>query len=112
MLSTPTFAMVLIALLTFFPARSWPQSNPKPMGQENTSTSACPGPAEAEREQDLKDDLRKMRALLDQMRANLSFVGNNTSPLNHQFQMEIEMWQMLLERMERRAQTPAAGGCR
>lgn len=50
----------------------------------------------------MKTDLQRMRALLSQMQTNLAFVGNNTSPLNHQFQLEIDMWRVLIDQMERR----------
>lgn len=49
-----------------------------------------------------RQDLQKMRAILNQMRTNLAFVGSTTTPLNHQFELEIDMWQALLDRMERR----------
>jgi hypothetical protein len=51
-----------------------------------------------------QDDLRKMRAIVAQMEANLAFVDNTQSPLKHQFQLEIDMWKALLSNMERRAQ--------
>ena len=47
-----------------------------------------------------------MRAILNQMRNNLGFVTNSTNPLKHQFELEIDMWQALLDRMERRNQSP------
>lgn len=52
----------------------------------------------------MSGDLDRMRALLSQMQNNLAFVGNNTSPLNHQFQLEIDMWRVLINQMERRIQ--------
>lgn len=52
----------------------------------------------------LEADIRRMRALVDQMQANLAFVDNTQSPLKHQFQLEIDTWRTLLSEMERRAQ--------
>lgn len=52
----------------------------------------------------LESDIRRMRALVDQMQANLAFVDNTQSPLKHQFQLEIDTWRTLLSEMERRAQ--------
>ena len=49
---------------------------------------------------DMKDDIQKMRVILNQMRNNLAFVGNTTTPLAHQFQLEIDMWQALLDHMQ------------
>jgi len=48
----------------------------------------------------LKDDIRRMRVILNQMQTNLAFVGNTTTPLNHQFELEISMWRVLLDQME------------
>jgi hypothetical protein len=50
-----------------------------------------------------RDDIRKMRALLAQMQSNLAFVDNTQSPLKHQFQLDIDMWNVLLNQMERRS---------
>lgn len=50
----------------------------------------------------LQADAKKMRAMLDQMRANLGFVATSATPLKHQFELEIDMWQMLLNQMDRR----------
>jgi hypothetical protein len=52
-----------------------------------------------------QDDLKKMRAIVAQMEANLAFVDNTQSPLKHQFQLEIDMWKALIGNMERRAQS-------
>ena len=60
----------------------------------------------------MKGDLQKMRVLLNQMQMNLAFVQNTTTPLKHQFELEIDMWQILLQQMERRIARisgPAAG---
>ncbi|HEV8491984.1 MAG TPA: hypothetical protein VGR76_06925, partial [Candidatus Angelobacter sp.] len=50
-----------------------------------------------------RDDIRKMRALLAQMQSNLAFVDTTQSPLKHQFQLDIDMWNVLLNQMERRS---------
>ena len=50
----------------------------------------------------LRDDIRKMRNLVQQMETNLSFVSDTQSPLKHQFDLEIQMWKMMLGQMERR----------
>ena len=54
--------------------------------------------------QALRDDVRKMRALVRQMETNLAFVESTQSPLKHQFQLDIDMWNILIDQMERRAQ--------
>jgi hypothetical protein len=55
--------------------------------------------------QALRDDIRKMRALVGQMETNLAFVDSTQSPLKHQFQLDIDMWNIVINQMERRAQT-------
>ena len=51
--------------------------------------------------QDMRSDLQRMRALLSQMRSNLAFVQNTQSPLKHQFELECDMWQILIADLER-----------
>ena len=55
-----------------------------------------------------KTDLQRMRALLGQMQRNVAFVSPGDTPLKHQLQMEIDMWQLLLTDMEKnsREQSP------
>jgi len=43
-----------------------------------------------------------MRVILGQMQSNLAFVQNTTTPLKHQFELEIEMWQVVLDEMDHR----------
>lgn len=52
----------------------------------------------------LKDDLNKMRSLVQQMEANLSLVDTTQSPLKHQFQLEIDMWRLTIQRMDKQLQ--------
>jgi hypothetical protein len=53
----------------------------------------------------MQGDIRRMRALVRQMETNLAFVDTTQSPLKHQFQLEIDAWNVLIDQMERRAQT-------
>ena len=53
--------------------------------------------------QALREDIRKMRALVAQMETNLAFVDSTQSPLKHQFQLDIDMWNILINQMERRS---------
>jgi len=55
--------------------------------------------------QALREDIRKMRALVQQMDTNLAFVDTTQSPLKHQFQLDIDMWKLMIDQMERRAQS-------
>ena len=86
---------------------------PAVAGQSTTSPAASNQPSPAAKApsggtasdsdpQATRQDLQKMRIILNQMRNNLAFVGSTTTPLNHQFELDIEMWQALLDQMERR----------
>ena len=55
----------------------------------------------------LRQDLARMKAIVHQMETNLAFVDNTQSPLKHQFQLEIDMWNTLIAEMERKL-PPAA----
>ena len=52
--------------------------------------------------QALREDITRMKALVQQMQTNLAFVDTTQSPLKHQFQLEIEMWQTMITEMDRR----------
>ena len=56
----------------------------------------------AEETNDLKADVAKMRALLGQMQRNVAFVSTGDTPLKHQFELEIDMWQLVLRDMEKK----------
>ena len=53
---------------------------------------------------DLRSDLERMRALVNQMQSNLAFVDTTQSPLKHQFQLEIDMWNLMIRQMEGKLQ--------
>ena len=59
--------------------------------------------ARANDAQALRDDIRKMRALVGQMEQNLAFVDATQSPLKHQFQLDIDMLNIVINQMERRS---------
>ena len=62
---------------------------------QNSSTS---NPAE------IKTDLERMQVLLGQMQRNVAFVSAGDTPLKHQFELEIQMWQLLIRDMEKKTQ--------
>ena len=95
------FAALLLSVSTF---RASGQTAQEP---QSRATSESSQPARGAEGPQRKDDLQKMRVILNQMRTNLAFVGNTTTPLAHQFQLEIDMWQALLDQMERRQSTQA-----
>ncbi|HEU5234967.1 MAG TPA: hypothetical protein VFU50_19075 [Terriglobales bacterium] len=66
------------------------------------TTSGARPSAAIQQPVDLKSDLQKMRVLIEQMQRNVAFVSAGDTPLKHQFQLEIEMWQLLLRDMDRK----------
>jgi hypothetical protein len=60
----------------------------------------------------LSNDVARMRTMLRQMEMNLALVQTTQTPLKHQFDLEIDMWRVVLDGMERRLQRmkTATGG--
>jgi hypothetical protein len=91
---------VAVATLMFILASpAWRQSPAFAVTQARNQETA---PREKDEISAMRSDLQKMRVLLNQMQTNLAFVQNTTTPLKHQFELEIDMWQLLLDQMERR----------
>ena len=86
-----------------------------PLGQTRTTGAASGAPRTAQentREADqtnaaeiaeLKTDIRNMQSVLNQLQANFALVGNPTTPVNHILELNIDMWRMVLDQMQRRA---------
>lgn len=75
---------------------------PRDPGRQDASRpDACHQLSAAER-QELEKDLQKMRTLIGQMQHNLAATATGQTPLKRQFELDIEMWQLLVQRMERR----------
>ncbi len=51
-------------------------------------------------------DLGRMRSLIAQMQTNLTNLPSGYSAVKHQFELEIEMWQLLVGRLERAGEPP------
>jgi hypothetical protein len=43
-----------------------------------------------------------MQSLLNAMQANFALVGDPTRPANHELQLNIDMWRILINHMQRR----------
>ncbi len=54
--------------------------------------------------QQLSSDLQQLKVLLNQMRTNLAFVQTSPTPLKHQFELEVDAWQVIVNQMEQRLQ--------
>ncbi|MBZ5505233.1 MAG: hypothetical protein LAO78_07085 [Acidobacteriia bacterium] len=107
-------AIVLMFFCAIIPLSAIQQS-PSPGAQAAGSQASMANSAEnaqirqmasarGDEMQALREDLKKMRALVRQMETNLAFVDSTQTPLKHQFQLEIDMWRTLIDQMERRTQ--------
>ena len=93
------------------PSGAWtghPQEQSKAAASGGGETAAAVNKAADPQIAAMQSDLRRMRVLLNQMQMNLGFVQNTTTPLNHQFELEIQMWQILINQMERRLESMGA----
>ncbi len=79
------------------------QSRPAQQRTEAAPAQAA-APSDREEAEALRADLNRMRVLLNQMRTNLAFVQTSDTPLKHQFDLNNDMWQILLNDMDRRLQ--------
>jgi len=61
-----------------------------------------PAQPESDDIEQMRADLERLKVLLNQMRTNLAFVQTTQTPLKHQFELETDAWQVLVEQMERR----------
>jgi hypothetical protein len=100
----PVFTRRALALVTVFlmsvssaVAQSTSQASPQPMRQAQLSNDHDDLDA-------MKADLAKMRVLVTQLQNNLGLTTNTTTPLYHQFELEINMWQILISQMEGRVE--------
>ena len=97
--------LVLIALMaafTAFPIFLTAAQSPNTGKSATDSTSQTAHSQNSDQLEAMRADSKKMHVILNQMQTNLAFVTNTTDPLKHQFELDIEMWQMLLNQMDRR----------
>ncbi len=99
LLKTAIISSLLYNVLCF---AQTPEARPTNLAAVQSSTATAAPAARPDDVAALRDDIRKMRNLVQQMETNLSFVSDTQSPLKHQFDMEIQMWKILIEQMERR----------
>ena len=91
----------LMAAVTVFPISLTAAQAPKPGKSATDSNSPKPQSQNSDVET-MRADSMKMHVILNQMQSNLAFVTNTNDPLKHQFELDVEMWQMLLNQMDRR----------
>ncbi len=93
----------IVAALLFILALT--QAQAPRAGQRAKAEVAQPAAAVDRQELEaLRADVKRMQVLLNQMQINLAFVATSDTPLKHQFNLNNEMWQMVLGDMERRMQ--------
>ena len=103
--SQPIRKLVLVALMaviTALPLSLAAAQSPKPGKSSADSNSQAVHSRDSDQLEAMQADSKKMHVILNQMQTNLAFVTNTTDPLKHQFELEIEMWQILLNQMDRR----------
>ena len=105
------FVIFFVIFLVTSPTGEWAQSQHQSTfvarageGQAGAAQQKSQAPQLAE----LSSDLQRMRVLVNQMQVNLGFVQTTNTPLRHQFELEIEMWQVLLNDMEKRLESSPA----
>jgi hypothetical protein len=87
---------ILLGAISFAPGQSTQVPDPKPPLTTQPTASVKQPPV------DLSSDLEKMRVLIEQMQRNVAFVSAGDTPMKHQFQLEIELWRLLLRDMDRK----------
>ena len=90
--------MRIFIVVALFCTLNFAQTQDKPLKSQPHPTSASLTAEDSQTRQ----DLQRMKALVQQMQTNLAFVTSIQGPLKHQFELEIEMWQLEIARMERR----------
>ena len=93
--------MALVGAVTAFPISVIAaQSSTSKIATDSTSQAAHS--QNSDQLEAMRADSKKLHVILNQMQTNLAFVTTTTDPLKHQFELEIEMWQVLLNQMDRR----------
>jgi hypothetical protein len=76
----------------------------QPASEHETASTQQQASRSNENNQALQADLNRMRVLLRQMQNNMGAATSAQDPLKHQFELEIEMWQIVIKDMERKLQ--------
>jgi hypothetical protein len=94
--------VALMAVITAFPSSLAAAQSPYTAKSATDSNSQKAHGQDSDQLEAMQADSKKMHVILNQMQTNLAFVTNTNDPLKHQFELEVEMWQMLLSQMDRR----------
>ncbi len=74
----------------------------EPRHAPQAATPAANSQRDSDDMQQVRADLERLKVLLNQMRTNLAFVQTTQTPLKHQFELETDAWQVIVEQMDRR----------
>lgn len=91
-------AMLVVLLVVWAEAQTSGQVNSGRPGRPNLCQQ------EAHEVAEMKADVAKMQSLLNAMQANFALVGNPTSPANHELELNMDMWRILIDHMQRRVE--------
>ena len=100
------FAAVSVLFLVSFCSLAVGQtatpSHPAAPKTPPASTATAPPAISDADVQALRADVTRMKAIVTQMENNLASVSTSQDPLKHQFQLEIDMWNVVIGEMERK----------
>jgi hypothetical protein len=99
-LCTAIVSTVLVT--TLYTQDAEEKSQPRNPAQAAAQTNRLSSKPDSADTQELRADLQRLKILLNQMRTNLAFVQTTQTPLKHQFELETDAWQIIVEQMERR----------
>src|SRR5882762_6402211 len=98
-----------LACLWLVPIGGAQKENTQTQNPPTAEVRALPSSAKPDSEdpdsgdiEQMRADLQRLKALLTQMRTNLAFVQTSQTPLKHQFELEADAWQVIVEQMDRR----------
>lgn len=94
---------LLLICLAIGAAAQGPPLTPPVTGQHSRPPVAAGSPARAVADpiSQLQATLNKMQSLRTQMEMNLPFAAPTENPLKHQFELEIEMWGVLTQQLQK-----------
>ena len=98
------FILCLVVACFLFLAYANGQSTEtaEPHRATQAPTQAANSQKESDDVERMRADLEQLKVLLNQMRTNLAFVQTSQTPLKHQFELETDAWQVIVEQMDRR----------
>ena len=98
--------MLGIMVVVLFSVVALTQGQPSRTRRALPETSVAPSASDVDQKEleALRGDIKRMRVLLSQMQTNLAFVQTSDTPLKHEFDLNNEMWQLVMNDMDRRLQ--------